>query len=410
MKKIVLLSALLLMLTSCQSRNIPSQEYFHSTLAIDKVENLSSSFIKGMDVSSLISLEQSGVKYYDIDNKEKDLLEILSLHGINYIRVRIWNNPYTSLGEGYGGGNSDLEKAIEIGKRAKKYKQKLFVDFHYSDFWADPSKQYAPKEWKNYSLNQKKDAIYNFTKDSLTKMKKEKIDIGLVSIGNEINSGLCDEYNIDDVCSLINYGSKAVREVDQSIKVAVHYTDPQKDGLFKYYSDTLNKNKVDYDIFSTSYYTYYHGTLDQLSSSLSYVSSTYNKEVMVSETSYCYTSNDTDYFSNSVSDSTKCDKPYEFSLLGQATHVRNVIDTVSHIDNGIGVFYWEGVWISVNQSSYEENKKLWEKYGSGWATSYSKEYDPYDAGVYYGGTSVDNQAFFDQNGKVLESLKVFNLV
>ena len=74
------------------------------------------------------------------------------------------------------------------------------------------------------------------------------------------------------------------------------------------------------------------------------------------------------------------------------------------------MFYWEGAWISVNQNAYQDNFKLWEQYGSGWASSYSKEYDEKDAGKYFGGSAVDNQTFFSHNGQVLESLKVFNLV
>jgi arabinogalactan endo-1,4-beta-galactosidase len=80
------------------------------------------------------------------------------------------------------------------------------------------------------------------------------------------------------------------------------------------------------------------------------------------------------------------------------------------VDGGIGVFYWEGTWISVGGESYDENLKLWERDGSGWATSHAGGYDPEDAGKWYGGSSVDNQAFFDEKGKAIESLKIFNLV
>ena len=91
--------------------------------------------------------------------------------------------------------------------------------------------------------------------------------------------------------------------------------------------------------------------------------------------------------------------------------MRDVVDTVvNKVDNGIGVFYWEGTWVGVGGKSYEENLALWEKHGSGWATSYAGEYDPKDAGKWYGGSSVDNQALFDKNGKALESLKVFALL
>ncbi len=410
MKKTGLLLLLtLFIMTSCSSRN-NNEAYFNCDLKIEKVASLKDDFIKGMDVSSLISLEQSGVNFYDLDNKKKDLLLILKNHGLNYIRVRVWNDPYDKLGNGYGGGNCDLKKAIEIGKRATKYGLKLFADFHYSDFWADPGKQISPKAWKDYSLDQKEKALYDFTLNSLNEFKKEKIDVGIVSIGNEINSGIAGETNLVNQISLIKEGIKAVRDFSSVVQVALHYTNPEKEGLFKYYSDMLNKYQVDYDIFSTSYYPYYHGSLDNLSNVLSYVSNTYDKKVMVSETSYCYTDADSDYFANSVSSTTDCDKPYDFSLQGQATHVRNVIDVVNQIPKGIGVFYWEGAWISVGGNSYQENKQKWESFGSGWASSYAKEYDPEDAGKYYGGSSVDNQAFFDSNGHVLESLKVFNLV
>ena len=97
-------------------------------------------------------------------------------------------------------------------------------------------------------------------------------------------------------------------------------------------------------------------------------------------------------------------------MQGQAECIRNITDTlVNRTKNAIGIFYWEGTWISVNKSTYEENAALWEEYGSGWAASYSKEYDPSDAGQYYGGCACDNQAMFSKDGKPLESLKVFSL-
>lgn len=108
--------------------------------------------VRGVDLSSIIAFEKSGQKFYYEDGKQGDIFDILKNSGVNYIRVRVWNNPYdTETGLGYGGGNNDIWKAIEIGKRATEKGMKVFVDFQYSDFWADPAKQYAPKEWKNYS-------------------------------------------------------------------------------------------------------------------------------------------------------------------------------------------------------------------------------------------------------------------
>ena len=93
----------------------------------------------------------------------------------------------------------------------------------------------------------------------------------------------------------------------------------------------------------------------------------------------------------------------------RARSVRDVIDCVAKIPGGIGVCYWEGTWITVGQNSWEENSAKWEKYGSGWASSFAAGYDPNDAGKYYGGNAVDNQALFDAKGHPLESLRVFNL-
>ena len=140
--------------------NVSSDE-----LSVQSVENLSDDFIVGMDASCVPSLEDGGVRFYDHDGNEKDVYQILAENGINYIRVRIWNDPYDENGNGYGGGNCDLENAVKIGKRATKYGMKLLVNFHYSDFWADPGKQMAPKAWKGMNLEDKSQALYEYTKN-----------------------------------------------------------------------------------------------------------------------------------------------------------------------------------------------------------------------------------------------------
>jgi len=122
-----------------------------SDVTVQKINNLNSNTIKGVDISFVISEEDDGVHYFDEARHQESIFKILKSYGVNYIRVRVWNNPYTKSGNGYGSGNSDLEKAILIGKKVSKYGMKLLVDFHYSDFWADPSKQNAPKFWRDLS-------------------------------------------------------------------------------------------------------------------------------------------------------------------------------------------------------------------------------------------------------------------
>ena len=386
------------------------------SLYVQKVENLPDDFIFGMDASCVPALENSGVKYYDFDGTEKDVYEILSDNGINYIRVRIWNDPYDANGNGYGGGNCDLENAIAIGKRATEYGMKLLVDFHYSDFWADPGKQMVPKAWKGMSVDEKAEAIYQYTKDCLQQLKKAGVDIGMVQIGNETNGALCGESSAalggwKKIMQLISAGSKAVREVCPNALVAVHFANPENAESYASYGKNLEYYGVDYDVFASSYYPYWHGSLDNLAQVLSNIATKYNKKVMVAETSYAYTPEDTDFSGNTIGEGANVVKDYPMTIQGQANLVRDVIDTVvNKTTNGIGVFYWEGTWISVGTNSWEENSAKWEKYGSGWASSFAGGYDPQDAGQWYGGCAVENQAFFDEKGHVLESLKVFGLV
>ena len=385
------------------------------SLYVSKVENMPEDFILGMDASCVPALERSGVKYYDFDGTQKDVFEILRANGINYIRVRIWNDPYDENGNGYGGGNCDLDNAIAIGKRATANGMKLLVDFHYSDFWADPAKQMVPKAWAGMDYETKRQALYEYTRASLKALVEAGVDVGMVQIGNETNGALCGEVSSalrgwERIMGLISAGSKAVREVCPEALVAVHFANPENADSYKSYGKNLSYYQVDYDVFASSYYPFWHGTLENLSAVLTDIAVTYGKKVMVAETSYAYTPEDTDFNGNTIGEGGGIVKKYPFTVQGQANLVRDVAATVAKLPGGIGVFYWEGTWISVGGESWEENSALWEKYGSGWASSYAAAYDPDDAGQYYGGCAVENQAFFDETGHALESLKVFALL
>ncbi len=389
---------------------VPTGKIEGCDIFVKKVDDLPENFILGMDASCVPALEASGVKYYNFAGEEQDVFKTLAESGVNYIRVRVWNDPYDGQGHGYGGGNCDIENAVAIGRRATQYGMKLLVDFHYSDFWADPGKQMVPKAWAGMTIEEKTEALYDYTEECLKKLKKAKVDVGMVQIGNETNGALCGETTWFNMQYLFQAGAKAVRKVYPDALVALHFANPEAAGRYADYAKKLQYYNVDYDVFASSYYPYWHGTLENLSNVLSEIHNTYGKQVMVAETSYAYTSQDTDFNGNTISDGGTVTKNYPYTVQGQATCLRDVIDTVAHTPGGMGVVYWEGTWITVGQNSWEENSALWEKHGSGWASSYAAEYDPEDAGKYYGGSAVDNQAMFDPKGKPLESLRVFNLV
>lgn len=381
------------------------------TLYVKQVEGLSDDFIMGCDVSTVISLEKSGVKYYDYNGEEADLFEILAQSGVNYIRVRVWNDPFDDAGNGYGGGNNDIETACEIGKRAADAGMKLLVDFHYSDFWADPSKQQAPKAWEGMDIETKSAAVYEYTKECLTKLNEAGADIGMVQVGNETNGKMCGEKIWMNIYYLMDAGSRAIRETNPDALVAVHFTNPESVDNIKNYASKLKYYELDYDVFASSYYPYWHGTTENLTSVLSDISEMYGKKVMVAETSYAYTLENGDHQGNTIGDEVNYEKHYPISVQGQSRALVEVIEAVANIgEAGLGVFYWEPAWLGVPGETWEEQSALWEQYGSGWASSYSAAYDPDDAGLYYGGTAWDNQAMFDFNGKPLESLKTFALV
>ncbi len=399
---------------------------------VDKIDGLSKDFIKGVDVSSYVSLIDSGVKFKDWDGNEINDLEFfkqLKDAGVNYIRIRVWNDPYDSKGNGYGGGNNDLEKAKKIGKWATDAGMKVLIDFHYSDFWADPPKQKAPKAWESYTVEQKETAVTEFTQNSLTELIKAGVNVGMVQVGNETTNGICGEKDWVNRAKIFNAGSKAVREVananNKEILVALHFTDPQKAGNYATIAKNLNDNKVDYDIFSSSYYPFCHGTTKNLTEVLKNVADTYEKKVMVAETSWATSLKDGDGHDNTVREGTNDTDggnpfDYPFTVQGQADEIRSVMKAVHDIgEAGIGVMYWEPAWIPVNiydkdaadaEKVLAENKAAWEAYGSGWASSPAGEYDPEDAGKWFGGSAVDNQALFDFYGKPLPSLNVFKYV
>ncbi|MCR4990700.1 MAG: glycosyl hydrolase 53 family protein, partial [Lachnospiraceae bacterium] len=350
-------------------------------------------------------------KYYDENGEEQDLLKILADSGINCVRVRVWVDPFDEEGKGFGGGNCTAETAGEIGKRAAAYGMSTCVDFHYSDFWADPGKQMVPKAWKDLSLDEKANALSDYTKESLDTITKAGAKVTMVQVGNEINNGMSGEKGLNNKLKLVKAGCDSVREFaagkGSEIAIVLHYTQIDDKKNILEIARQLQSAKVDYDVFGVSYYPYWHGSLENMTEVLKEVASTYGVKTCVMETSYPFTDEDGDGTANSVS-GTSLKNSYPVSVQGQANAIRDIIKAA--IDGGsLGLFYWEGAWIPVGGDP-KTNSELWEEYGSGWASSFAADYDPDDAGKYFGGTSWDNQAFFDFEGHKLPSLDVFKYI
>lgn len=398
-----------------------------SVSGVSTVSNMTNDFAKGVDISEVIALEKGGASYKYLDGTSADIFDILKGAGVNYVRIRIWNNPYDSSAstnyKGYGAGNTDLYNAKVLGKRATDAGMKVYIDFHYSDFWADPEKQFAPKEWKDYSLAYKKDAVYNFTYNSMKELLDYGLNIGMVQIGNETNGSMCGVGGLYDnvwdlssgVAALMQQGCYAIDDINsaygKSILKCLHFTDLNT--LGEWYAKCLANQGVDYDVFATSYYPMWHGTVADLQSTLTSIAKTYNKKVMVAEVAYPYTFDNADSEGNNVSSKAYMNcAEFDVSVSGQAQALRGVFNAVAAVNKtvpgaGIGAFYWAPEWIAVNSSTWGTN-------GSGWASSVTGNYEKlYSNSVtFYSttdrGSSWDNMTLFDKNGVAMKSLYVFN--
>lgn len=400
-----------------------AQNALEAPIWVKKVDGLSENFIRGVDISSYVSITHSGATFKDFDGNvlsDEGFFKLLKDSGVNYVRIKIWNDPYDEDRNGYGGGNSDLAKAKILGKLATDQGMGVLINFHYSDFWADPERQYAPKAWKNYTIDEKETALYNFTKESLQALKDAGVKVTMVQVGNETNNGIAgetkDEAGWDNMCKLFSAGCKAVKDFDSTILRAVHFTDPQTIGNYDTIATQLKEHNVDYDVFATSYYPNIHGSMENITAVLKNIVENYGKKVMVAETDWAWTTQDGDGHGNSFSAGN--DPDYSVSVQGEANEIRDVIEAVKNVgEDALGVFVWEPAWIpvqnvnnsdgTVDSEKVESNKTAWETYGSGWASSFSAEYDPEHGGAYYGGSVKDNNGFFDFDGNPLEVLTIF---
>ena len=404
-------------------------------VTIKKVKGMSESSIRGMDISSYLALKKAGVKYYDYEGNETPLLKVLHDNGINYIRIRIWNDPFNADGKTYGGGGNDVSTGVEIAKEAAQYDMKVLLDFHYSDFWAEPAVQLVPKAWKKDVNNTEKmcSDVYDFTKESIQKFKDAGANIGMVQVGNEITNGLLGIYSNRDkgesfnviwgdkkksteVNKYLKAGIKAVREYTPQALVALHLETPN---VWKYKTimNTWKRDNVDYDVLGSSYYPFWSiaakANTPKTLKDVQTLAASYGKMFAVFETSWVNSLNDGDGTQNSIGDSTNTGA-YEVGPQGQVNELTDLYDTVLSQDNGLGTFYWEGAWIPVKAgwTNWKYNKQIADQYGTGWASKGALGYFP-DSKMYYkgkaawGGTSWDNQALFDINGYPLQSLKFY---
>lgn len=282
-------------------------------------------FAKGADVGWLPQMEATGYKFYDSNGKEKDCLQILKDLGMNSIRLRVWVNP----SDDKASGHCSKKETVAMALRAQKMGFRIMIDFHYSDSWADPAKQFKPKAWENHSFSELKNDVYNHTYDVINALKTAGVTPEWVQIGNEIPGGMMwpegSTKNWKQLGQLLNKGYDAVKTVDKNIKVIVHVDEGNNNKKFREFFDNATAQKVKYDVIGLSYYPYwikkdYTETIADLEFNLNDMAKRYGKEVMVVEVGG------------------EDDKIENTKKLLEAT-----IKAVKNVPNnkGLGVLYWE---------------------------------------------------------------------
>jgi arabinogalactan endo-1,4-beta-galactosidase len=370
-----------------------------------KPVQVASDFIKGADVSMLAEVEKHGGKFYDEKGVQKDAMLILKENGFNYIRLRIWNDPKDAAGNGYGGGNNDLATTIALAKRAKANGMKFLLDFHYSDFWTDPGRQNKPKAWANMNIEQMTVAVHDFTKSTVAEFKKAGVLPDMVQIGNEINGGMLwpegkswgqNGGEFDRLAGLLKAGINGVKEnLDKgdNVKIMLHLAEGTKNDTFTWWFDEVTKRDVPFDVIGLSFYTYWNGPISALKYNMDDISKRYNKDVIVVEAAYGYTTDNCDNAENNFTAKEAADAGYPASVQGQADFLHDLMKSIVEVqgNRGKGIFYWEPAWLPTP--------------GATWATKAGMKYNNDD---WKEGNARENQSLFDCQGHVLPSMKVFN--
>lgn len=335
--------------------------------------------ILGADISSLKKSEDFGGVYYDENGTQTDALKILKTHGMNYARIRVWVNS----ADGYH-GKSQL---LEMAKRLKEYDIKLLVDFHYSDTWADPAKQFKPAAWINFNFEELKQAVYEYTLDVCNSLKEQGTLPDMVQIGNEITNGMLwddgrNDKSFDNLAELLKAGERAVRDCSGDILVMLHLDNGGNNAMYRNWFDNIIERQVPFDLIGVSYYPYWHGTLTDFQNNLMDIAFRYDKDILVVETAYPFTSEDQDNFPNVTQDQVV--SGYDFTPEGQYKMLAAILDIIRAVPNkrGIGYMWWDATWIAVK--------------GNGW--------DPADA---ESGNGWENQTLFDFDHRPLPAMKLF---
>lgn len=308
--------------------------------------------IKAADMSFLPEVRTSGLVIKNENGQAEDMLQTLKNNGATCIRLRLWKDPSSNA--------SSYNTVKTLAQEIKNKGMKVWLSVHYSDTWADPGHQAKPAAWSSITFAQLKDSVFAYTKKIATEINPDYIQIG-----NEINNGFLypegSMNNLTQLKELLNAGTQAVRAFAPGCKIMLHCAGYD---VADYFFTTMAA--VDYDIMAVSYYPVWHGkNLADLKTSLTNLSNSKNKPVVIAETAYPFTYEYNDFTNNIIGDNSQVIPAYSATIFGQRDFLMQLKTIVNDIPKGSGFCYWGAEWISMygntatNGSSWE-NQALWD--------------------------------------------------
>ena len=304
-------------------------------------------FYKGMDVSFVPQCLDEGMVVTDFDGTVMHPLELAKKYGVNSIRLRLWNEPENMpQSKGY----CSLAHTIAMAKKVKELGLSFMLDFHYSDWWADPGQQRKPKAWENLTGEALEQAVYEFTRDTLNTLKAEGVLPDMVQIGNEIRSGLLfpdgEWPNFANMVKLVNAGIRGAREAagDADMKIMIHLDQGGRYLFIKEWFDNAFANGLmDFDIIGLSYYAFWHGTFMDLKNTMEKLLVDYGKPIIVAETAHAWRKSEKGF----IDEAQEKIAGIPATPAGQKKVIDMVMNIVASLPDkqGLGVYYWEPLCI-----------------------------------------------------------------
>lgn len=320
--------------------------------------------ILGVDVSTYFEELAHGARFTD-GGRVIDPLDALRENGVEWMRIRLWHDPYSEDGAPYLAGGCDMDGYIRMACLAREKGYSILLDIHYSDFWADPGKQMIPKAWRGMTLPEMADAVYEYTREVLLRTVREGVAPDMIQIGNEITNGILwpigrltepsekggERGNYDSLILLLKSGIRAAREVLPGAELVLHLERSNDAAVYQEFFGKMAEAEVDYDVIGASYYPYWHGTPAEMLANLD-ACRRFGKRIMIVEMGYGFT---TEAYSQGgekkrlVIDVERAyvegvTDRYPLTPEGQAEYVRDLLSLARA--HGIhGVFYWEPLWL-----------------------------------------------------------------